>query len=399
MQLPPGASLGKKLAKGDLDLFGENQLAAGYSLVDGWPDQLRCLLKDITDAKRESARGSREYVGEFARFFNANARSNRLSVLLRATIPPLLGEMELPLKAVGGARAIGPDRVRTICAAEVVTCFGLKYQTVQRLDGVGDCFITKGVGAEGVRLFDREKLSASVKIYKAAKRDHEVSQDLGLPAYVLINLEARGLLVRVADPDATRLAGDTILYTASSVTELHASLTGWHQGVAGSGVSVQSALSGRLHPEEWGAVIAALLDGSLPVKGRKTAKGIIAELLVWQRDVEAVLAGVPRSLLPTGVVLSARAAATVLGVHNVVVSAAVTAGLLPASQTANRSVIRLEDLARFCMEYLFTGQIAAVVPDVGYHPKIALERAGVAPAAKLGNRYIWRRADIDRLKL
>jgi lambda repressor-like predicted transcriptional regulator len=199
-----------------------------------------------------------------------------------------------------------------------------------------------------------------------------------------------GLIDHVLDHDARLLAGGTRLITRTSYEGLLRRLEELPIGSSPT-CTLEEAMFGRLHPEDWADVLEAILSRSVLANRLEVGAKWTERIMVDAAGVAALLRGRDRPL--PAIEISARVAAGLLNVSKDFVSALIENGFLGGTQSSQRIDIDLRSVDAFLRSYR-TSRAAST--GTSLHPAaIAAEmrRSGFAPAGRAGKLVIWRKSD------
>lgn len=336
----------KLVSAGDFSEFDVGHLVTGVKVLMDWPRSLHFMLGSEISYR---AGGINKCLGRFGRFMGNQMAKRPIVDLLRAEAQSALRERDIPL----GAAGVIPDWLKRddrISAKEAVGRYGIDMKTLRRLNEKGHCVVRQDGREEFIRYDPR--LESSVAAYKDSISIGACARKLGVPAFVIPELEAIDLLSVVSDHDAILLADGEARLTKASLRAVQDAIER-KPVAAGPGVSIAEAMAGVLDPSRWASVLKAIASGSL----RKIAtlpKGAppMVHLVVHVGDMETLCRNWSQENLPVGIAVSLPEAARLLGWTIDAIECEVERGRLRtffASEFVGRKCdlrVRLDQLAR-----------------------------------------------------
>lgn len=376
------------IAHGKFSALGDEGLLEGFKLITGWPDSYRELIQDISSQSHRPGTISGA-LGPISKFFNPKSKETSVRRIVIETTPEIVRGLNIPCRLFRNASAVWRDRADTITTTDALKDMGVRRAALLTLLDRNLCVVTRASASRGVALFDRNDLAEKLSIARSASKYGEVSNELGVPRYVISTLVDAGLIQKVNDEAADVIACDTLLQK-DSVDRLTSSL----KRLAVTGVSVEgslrSAMAHQLNPWIWAAAFKALLAGKLAF-GIKKGSGSLSDRIMI--EMVALRQNVRRRKIPPppSIAIPAVVAEPIVGINQGVLSHAATSGLLEAIDGG----IFLPSLASFRDQYVFPAEIRSWWPETTLSFRNTMRYLGFSPACTISRVNVWNRAEVE----
>jgi hypothetical protein len=373
-------------------------LAYAYRIMTNWPAGMKAFVEDYTARRMSERSGVRRTLGDLGRYACFPGKGTPLAELFRAELPGILRQLDLPLYASKQSSILSVPRIAKVSNGEARVRWGISNRVLVRLEQSGGAIVAKRAGKRGMILYDAEKLATSINELRSGIGEDEITRKLGVPAYCLETLADVGLIERIKNSNALRLAGGARLFTRTSFDGLLFRLNDLPKG-SNPACTLEEAMFGRLHPMDWAVVLDAVLARSV-FTHRLGSSGVWTDRIMVNPVEIAELLGDGNRPLPS-VKVSARLAARLLKVAKGYVPAMIEngflAGSLTGSQFSRRADINLRSVDDFLKAFRTT-QAASTRTKLSA-PAIAarMRRSGFAPAGRAAKLVIWRKSDFLRV--
>jgi hypothetical protein len=255
--------------------------------------------------------GIKKCAGLFGRFLGSQMAGRPIVKLLQDEVKDALRESDLPL----GMAGVVPEwlkREDRISGKEAVARYGIDMKTLRRVNHKGRC-VVRQQGREGGVRYSSKSLEMSVAAYKSSLGASTVSRMLGVPFFVIPDLEEIDLLSVVTDHDALLLAAGEARFTKESAHKLVGALSG-KPVTLGPRIVIADAMRGVLDPAHWVSAIRALMSEKVRLVERPATSCVpMRDLVVHAGDMSALQKSWPDEKLPKGVAVPLQEAARLLG--------------------------------------------------------------------------------------
>lgn len=382
-------SLLSKVKRGNFCDFSVSTFVDGYRFIKNWPssfDHYLGLWLDTTETADIN-----KCLGPLSRFFRQKAAPTKLRETIRTSVLDSLTKLGVQADRSRRAHVHWMGTAGSINRISASRKYKISLKTLRRLQT--SSVTERAFCCRGRDLFDEELLANSIRILRESISTYSAGTQLGLPAFCLPSLRARGLLDKETDRDATVMAQE-VLYTVESVQRLSAAMLAASTESVEDAIPLNEVLRGKFHPDDWADAVAAVLEGRIAISLRRSDGGP-QKIQVNAAQAMALRCELPNRLAPDDIYVSSVGAASLLGIHDVTVGRLISSGYLNAKLgKGNIKLISLHQLYEFHGRYYWQCAFPRIEMDARTL-RGKLNAQGIFPKENIKRINLWDRVAVE----
>lgn len=351
----------KALARGRLDSASARVLASGWNVLSAWPESLAELVRRaarLVEASEPNGSRALRDISLLGRHLDRRLPQTAFRSLLREQLGLAAHQAKTPIKLKLGLEVERADK-SIMTLMEAASHSGISARLLKRLCPEGQGFAGGRGGQGGALRFHTQRVLSAARLMDDALSPAAAAARLGIPEYCLSALIRRKLVQTVDDPDVLRMKRLSFAVSSSGICDLRDRLAASKDEPSSVALRLDLTLAHRFAPAQWAQAFAGLLRREAGFSYYECiGDAPLTRCVYVDRDLmSACVNRTVRPRVPHRGIVTAQAAATLLGIGEPALFSLIHVKSLPASRTNGAWSILLKDLVAFDRRWILSSEL------------------------------------------